>query len=89
MVYKAGELVFALAGHDAGRAYLILEEAGDRLKLADGKFRTIEKPKFKNKKHVQLKHASVPEVSDKIVSGRATDSDLVYAIRILKGECNV
>lgn len=89
MVYEAGELVYALAGHDAGAAYLVLKDLGDSLVLANGKNRTIEKPKRKNKKHVQLKHASVPEVSAKIVSGHATDADLVYAIRKLKGECNV
>lgn len=89
MVYKAGELVYALAGHDAGTAYLILEDAGSSLMLANGKSRTVKKPKRKNKKHVQLKHASVPEVSEKIVSGCVTDADLVYAIRKIKGECNV
>lgn len=89
MVYKAGELVYALAGHDAGTAYLILKDLGDSLQLANGKNRTVEKPKLKKKKHVQLKHASLPEVSEKIVSGCVTDADLVYAIRKLKGECNV
>jgi ribosomal protein L14E/L6E/L27E len=89
MVYKTGELVYALAGHDAGTAYLILEDAGDSLKLANGKSRTVNKPKRKKKKHVQLKAVSIPEITEKIVSGQVTDADLVYAIRKLKGECNV
>jgi ribosomal protein L14E/L6E/L27E len=89
MVYKAGELVYALAGHDAGRPYLILEDQGDRVKLADGRIRTVSKPKLKKKKHVQLKAVSLPEICDKIADGSVTDADLVYAIRKLKGECNV
>lgn len=83
MIYEVGELVTSLAGHDTGREYIILEDLGDSLKVADGNYRTVAKPKLKKKKHVQLKHASVPEVSEKIVSGRVTDADLVYAIRKL------
>ncbi len=89
MVYRVGELVWSLAGHDTGSPYLILEESDGRLKLADGKTRTVNRPKLKNKKHVQLAHAHLPKVSEKIAAGSVTDADLVYAIRVLKGECNV
>ena len=83
MIYKVGELVTSIAGHDAGQEYIILEEVGDSLKLANGRLRKVDKPKLKKKKHVQLKHAEVPEISEKIVSGHVTDADLVYAIRKL------
>jgi hypothetical protein len=49
----------------------------------------VNKPKRKKKKHVQLKAVSIPEINEKIISGQVTDADLVYAIRKLKGECNV
>lgn len=52
--YKPGCLVRSLAGHDKGRYFIILKEDGEYVALADGRYRTIEKPKRKKKKHLQL-----------------------------------
>lgn len=51
--YKAGSLVRSLAGHDRDRYFIILEEDGEYVTLADGRSRTVEKPKKKKKKHVR------------------------------------
>ncbi|MDR0272643.1 MAG: hypothetical protein LBI27_04935 [Clostridiales bacterium] len=50
---KRGTIIFSKMGRDKGRAMVVLEEDGEYLTLADGKLRTIEKPKKKKKKHVQ------------------------------------
>ena len=48
------------AGHDKGMLYCIIAETPDAYLLCDGRIRTVERPKKKNKKHVQLiKH--IPE----------------------------
>ena len=41
-------------GHDKGELFLIIKEEEPYVFLADGKSRTLEKPKKKKKKHVQV-----------------------------------
>lgn len=52
--YEPGYMARSLAGHDKDRYFIILEEQGEYVTLADGKLRTVEKPKRKKKKHIQL-----------------------------------
>jgi hypothetical protein len=42
------------AGHDKDKIYLVLEEKGDLLLLTDGDRRSMDHPKSKNRKHVQI-----------------------------------
>lgn len=51
--YKAGMLARSKAGHDAGKVYVILGAEGAYVYLADGRIRTVEKPKKKKIKHIQ------------------------------------
>lgn len=52
--YKAGMLARSKAGHDAGKIYVIIDTDDAYVYLADGRIRTLGKPKKKKKKHVQL-----------------------------------
>lgn len=57
-----GMLAGSKAGHDKDSVYVIIREDGEYIYLADGKTRTVERPKRKNKKHVQLiKKKRMPE----------------------------
>lgn len=47
-------LAVSRAGHDKGSIYVIIKEESDMYYLADGKLKTLEKPKRKSKKHVQV-----------------------------------
>lgn len=49
-----GMLATSLAGHDKDSVYVIIREDGEYIYVADGKSRTVERPKRKNRKHVQL-----------------------------------
>lgn len=49
-----GYLAYSLSGHDKGKVYLIIEEDGDYVYLADGDVRTTDKLKKKNRKHIQV-----------------------------------
>lgn len=51
--YKAGMLARSLAGHDAGKIYVIIGSDSAYVYLADGRLRTVDHPKRKKKKHVQ------------------------------------
>lgn len=52
--YKTGMLAKSKAGHDAGHIYVIMDIDDTYVYLADGRIRTVEKPKKKKRKHVQL-----------------------------------
>ena len=49
-----GGVAQSVAGRDKGRLYLIVGAEGEKLLLADGKYRQVSNPKVKNKKHVRL-----------------------------------
>lgn len=49
-----GKLARSKAGHDKKNIYVILREDDAYVYLVDGKIRTVDKPKKKNKKHIQI-----------------------------------
>lgn len=53
MDITTGTVVISRAGHDSGRAMLVVGVDGGYVLVADGKERKLEKPKKKNKKHVR------------------------------------
>lgn len=52
--YEIGMLAKSKAGHDAGHIYVIIDMDDTYVYLADGSLRTLERPKKKKKKHVQV-----------------------------------
>ena len=48
------EFAKSLSGHDKNQYYFILRKENDFLFLVNGTNRSIEKPKKKNEKHVQI-----------------------------------
>lgn len=53
-IVEKGMLAKSLAGHDKGQVYVIYDVDETYVYLVDGQIRTIDKPKKKKKKHVQL-----------------------------------
>lgn len=53
---EKGMFARSLAGHDKGKLYIVLDAAEDRILLTDGKLRPVEKPKCKNRRHIQPDH---------------------------------
>ena len=49
-----GMLATSKAGHDCKEVFVIVREEEEYVYLADGKARSLAKPKRKNKKHIQL-----------------------------------
>lgn len=49
-----GMLATSKAGHDKDSVYVIIQEDGEYIYVADGQNRTTDRPKRKNKKHIQL-----------------------------------
>lgn len=56
---KAGGIVISGAGHDCGRAMLVVSVEGNVVYVADGKERKLTSPKKKNIKHVRPTKSSI------------------------------
>ena len=63
------DVVTATAGRDAGQWFYVISADPVFLLLANGKDRTLEKPKRKKRKHVQKVLRSETRVAQKLRSG--------------------
>ena len=61
---ERGAVVIAKAGKEKGGAYVVVGKIDDRnVLIADGRNRTIEKPKKKNVAHLQRTNSVIDEIS--------------------------
>jgi ribosomal protein L14E/L6E/L27E len=85
--YKKGYFARSLAGHDKGKLYIIIEgtrETGtdDFVYLTDGKIKTLDKPKKKKVKHIQVIHTLDATLKELFESGQPIrDEHIKYAIK--------
>ena len=63
------DVVVSTAGHDQGQLFYVIAMDDEFLYLANGKDRTLDKPKRKKRKHVQKVLRSETRVAAKIQSG--------------------
>ena len=81
------DVVVSTAGRDAGEWFYVIEEDPIYLFLANGKDRTLEKPKRKKRKHVQKVLRSETRVAEKIKSGnKVLNSELRRDLAFLARE---
>ena len=80
--YETGCLAWSLAGHDKEGIFIIIKEDAEYVYLADGRLRTVGKPKRKKKKHVQASRIRDEKLCDKLMSGSTvTDEEIKYFIK--------
>ena len=51
-MFETGSIVYAISGRDKGSYYLVVSCETDRVFIADGRRRTLQKPKIKNPIHL-------------------------------------
>lgn len=76
------------AGHDQNKLYIIIEEENEYVYLVDGIYKTVQKPKKKQKKHIQIiKKDSNIALKTKMVNKQAIfDEEIKRAIKLYKKE---
>ena len=84
------DVVETTAGRDAGQWFYVIDADPVFLLLANGKDRTLEKPKRKKRKHVQKVLRSETRVAGKLIAGdKVLNSelrrDLAYLSREMQG----
>ena len=87
------DVVISTAGRDAGKLFYVLEADETWLSLANGKDRTIDKPKRKKRKHTSKVLRSETRVADKLRAGdKVLNSelrrDLAYLSQRMQSEVN-
>lgn len=75
-----GMFAASKAGHDKDTIYLIVREEAEYVYLADGKYKTLENPKKKNKKHIQI----IKKKSDDMLREKLINKQPVYNEEIRK-----
>lgn len=87
MELEAGSLVQSIAGRDKGSYFFILKEEDEYIYLVDGKYRCLDCPKKKKKKHVKALAWEKHSLGDKIrAEQKVTDEEIKYFIRCFKRE---
>ncbi|MBP3339427.1 MAG: KOW domain-containing RNA-binding protein [Lachnospiraceae bacterium] len=82
MRYENFSFCKSLAGHDKDCIYIIIKEEKNYVYVVDGKYKTLESPKRKNKKHIEW-ISSIYNVSD-IGSDNLRNEDIRKAIKLYK-----
>lgn len=80
-----GMLARSQAGHDKNRIYVIIKEEDEYVYLADGRSRTADRPKKKNKKHIQI----IRKVQIKPLGDGYQDLEIKRIIKKYQEEANV
>lgn len=82
---KIGEFAKSKAGHDKDEIFIIINIEEEYVFLADGRIRTISKPKKKKVKHIQVINKIDEELQNKINSGKVLrNEDIKRAIKCYK-----
>jgi len=66
---RLSDVVVSTAGRDQGNLYYVIACDSIYLKLANGKDRSLEKPKLKKRKHTQVVLRSETRVAEKLRRG--------------------
>ncbi len=83
--YKYGDFVTATSGKDKDEIYIIRSTSEEYVYLVDGIYRTQNKPKRKNRKHVADLNFRDKNLSDKWEDGsKVIDEEIKRAIKIYK-----
>ena len=67
--FNISDVEVSTAGHDQGEIFYVISTDDQFLYLANGKDRTLDKPKRKKRKHVQKVLRSETRVVEKLIQG--------------------
>ncbi|MDD6797910.1 MAG: KOW domain-containing RNA-binding protein [Clostridia bacterium] len=81
--FVTGYFAKSKAGHDAGSIYVILDSDERFVYLSEGRLKTVDNPKRKKRKHLQLINERAEEVMAKLDKGLPiTNEDVKRSIKL-------
>jgi ribosomal protein L14E/L6E/L27E len=76
-----GEFVYATAGRDKGKCFIVLSVENEYLYLADGRARKVSTPKKKKVKHVEMTGERDEFILSKLLqTGKVTNKEVRYSL---------
>lgn len=78
------KLAISRSGHDKDCIYVIIKEEAETVYLADGRLKPIEKPKKKNKKHIQVIKKLPKEITEVLAQEDFRNEGVKRAIKLYK-----
>lgn len=76
-----GEFVYATAGRDAGKCFVVLSVENEYVFIADGKGRKVSTPKKKKNKHLKFTGCVDSFIQNKLnTTNKVTNKEVRYAI---------
>jgi len=90
MEFSIGNAVIVRKGKHKGMLFVVVGMEGeDRVLIADGKHYTVERPKKKNKKHLQRTLVNLEDVAGRVAGGKPLDNGwLVQKIAAISDNSN-
>ena len=76
------KLAISRSGHDKDSLYVIIKEEASLVYLADGKLKPIEKPKKKNRKHIQIIKNLPKEITEVFTQQDFRNEEIKRAIKL-------
>jgi len=81
---KQADIVISTAGREKGKPFLVYAADENHVFLVDGRYRKLEHPKCKNKKHVCFASKSDEWIEQKFKQGDVTNRDIRSLLKALK-----
>ena len=79
-----GCFVKSKSGRDAGKSYVIIDIHNEYVYLVDGNIRTLNNPKKKNMKHIDMMGCIDPFLLEAIDKKRIKNEEIKRAIKLLQ-----
>ncbi len=76
------KLAISRSGHDKDSIYVIIKEEANLVYLADGKLKPVEKPKRKNRKHIQIIKKLPKEITEVFTQENFRNEEVKRAIKL-------
>ncbi len=78
------KLAKSKAGRDKQHIYAVVKEEEAAVYVADGNHKTLDRPKRKNRKHIQMIEALPKDVKDVLSSEKVGDLEIKRACKLYK-----
>lgn len=78
------KLAVSRSGHDKDSMYVIIKEEANMVYLADGELKPLEKPKKKNRKHIQVIKKLPKEITEVFTQQNFRNEEIKRAIKLYR-----
>lgn len=83
------KLAVSRSGHDKDSLYVIIKEEANLVYLADGKLKPIEKPKRKNRKHIQIIKNLPKDITEVFTQENFRNEEIKRAIKLYQKQTEI